>query len=157
MNDKLDSQGRPSAPALLATAIEAARRAGDLLRQGFGTSFAISSKEGKHNLVTEYDQAAERAIIGCIADVWPGHTFLAEESGATGISADSVVQWIVDPLDGTVNFAHNIPIFSVSIAAALNGDVLCGVIYQPLLDELFTAARGHGPCDRVRDAARNPR
>ncbi len=144
MNDKLDSHEQPSPRVLLATAVEAARRAGGLLRQGFGTSFAISSKEGKHNLVTEYDQAAEKAIIECIAGTFPSHTFLAEESGATGIASDSVVQWIVDPLDGTVNFAHNIPIFSVSIAAALNGEVLCGVIYQPLLEEMFTTARGHG-------------
>lgn len=144
MNDKLDSRVYPPASDLLTVAVEAARRAGELLRQGFGTSFAISSKEGKHNLVTEYDKAAEKAIIDCITHSFPDHTFLAEESGESGSGDTSAVQWIVDPLDGTVNFAHNIPIFSVSIAAALSGDVLCGVIYQPLLGELFTAVRGQG-------------
>lgn len=143
MNDKLHSQAE-TAQQLLAVAIEAAHKAGAILKQGFGSSFAISSKEGRHNLVTEYDTAAEQAIITHIQSVYSTHSFLAEESGATGLQNSDTIQWIIDPLDGTVNFAHNIPIFSVSIAAALRGELLCGVICQPLLDELFTASKGNG-------------
>lgn len=143
MNDKLHSQ-EVHPQQLLAVAVEAAHKAGSILKNGFGSSFAISSKEGRHNLVTEYDTAAEQAIISHIQAAYSNHSFLAEESGASGLQRPDTVQWIIDPLDGTVNFAHNIPIFSVSIAAALNGQLLCGVIYQPLLGELFTASRGNG-------------
>lgn len=143
MNDKLHSLGA-NPQQLLSVAIEAAHKAGNILKNGFGSSFAISSKEGRHNLVTEYDTAAEQAIMSHIQEVYSNHNFLAEESGATGLQQRDTIQWIIDPLDGTVNFAHNIPIFSVSIAAALNGQLLCGVIYQPLLGELFTASRGDG-------------
>jgi myo-inositol-1(or 4)-monophosphatase len=143
MNDKLHSYGVTDDP-LLATAVEAALRAGEKLKTGFGTTFGISAKEGYHNLVTEYDTAAEKIILDHITSVYPDHVFLAEESGATGRLETDTVQWVVDPLDGTVNFAHGVPIFAVSIGAVLNNELLCGVIYQPLLDELFTASRGGG-------------
>lgn len=143
MNDKLHSHDVADNP-LLATAVDAALKAGTILRNGFGTSFDISSKEGRHNLVTEYDTAAEKAIIGHITALFPDHVFLAEESGSTGQFRPDTVQWIVDPLDGTVNFAHGIPIFCVSIGAVVNNDIVCGVIYHPLLNELFTAVRGQG-------------
>lgn len=143
MNDKLHSYGVADDP-LLTTAIEAALKAGALLKTGFGTTFGISAKEGYHNLVTEYDTAAEKIILDHITGVYPSHVFLAEESGATGQLHTDTVQWVVDPLDGTVNFAHGIPIFAVSIGAVLNNELLCGVIYQPLLDELFTASKGRG-------------
>ncbi len=126
---------------LLKVAIEAAQKAGDLLRQGFGTSFKISKKGGKHNLVTEYDHAAEKMIIQTISEHFPSHGFLAEESGQ-GKKGD--VLWIIDPLDGTVNFAHGIPVFSVSIAATQGEEILCGVVYQPITEELFTAEKGNG-------------
>ncbi|MFH1049793.1 MAG: inositol monophosphatase family protein [bacterium] len=125
-------------------AIEAAIKSGIILIKGFGTSFEISSKDGKNNLVTEYDKLSEKAIIEHIHSVFPEHVFLAEESGKTGNLSKNVVRWIIDPLDGTVNFAHNIPIFSISIAAELNGEIISGVIYQPILDELFVAKKGGG-------------
>lgn len=124
-------------------AIQAALQAGEILRRGFGSSFQISSKPGRHNLVTEYDNAAEQAIISLIRSHYPDHGFLAEESGPTG-NASSSVLWIIDPLDGTVNFAHQIPMFSVSIAAAVDEQVVCGVVYQPMLNELFVAEIGKG-------------
>ena len=116
---------------------------GKILRQGFGTSFKISSKEGKNNLVTEYDNKSEKAIIDLIKSRFPSHRFWAEESGITG-NDDSEITWIIDPLDGTVNFAHNLPIFSVSIAAIKGKEILCGVVYHPILDELFVAVKGQG-------------
>lgn len=124
-------------------AIEAALLAGEMLRQGFGTHFSISSKEGRHNLVTEYDHRSEKAIIEFIQQNVKDSTFLAEESGATGKHSAETL-WIIDPLDGTVNFAHQIPIFSVSIAAQREGKVICGVIYQPITHELFVTEIGKG-------------
>lgn len=126
-------------------AMQAALRGGELLKRGFGTSFQISSKEGKMNLVTEYDKSAEVCIIDAIKKHFPHHAFIAEESGASG-TQDADVVWIIDPLDGTVNFAYGIPMFSVSIAAAntKTGEILCGVVYHPLLAELFVAERHKG-------------
>lgn len=129
---------------ILDTAIEAAKEAGAILREGYDTTFKIDNKTGRNNLVTEYDIASEKAIISHIKKSFPEHRFLAEESGSTGNEDTNEIMWVIDPLDGTVNFAHAIPIFSVSIAAIQNGEILCGVIYQPLLDELFYAAKGMG-------------
>jgi myo-inositol-1(or 4)-monophosphatase len=127
---------------LTLVAIEAALHAGEILRQGFGTSYAISKKEGRHNLVTEYDHRAEEAILTFVKQNVPDSHFLAEESGATG--KDAKYLWIVDPLDGTVNFAHRIPIFCVSIAVETKGKVVCGVIFHPITHELFAAEAGKG-------------
>lgn len=124
-------------------AIEAALLAGEILRQGYGTHFSISAKEGKHNLVTEYDHKSEKAIIEFISQNIPNSHFLAEESGLTGKDENEIL-WIIDPLDGTVNFAHQLPIFSVSIAAQENGEIVSGVVYQPITHELFVAEKGKG-------------
>jgi len=129
---------------LLNCAINAAIKAGAILKEGFGTSFEIASKEGKNNLVTEYDKKSESLIIDHIKNIFPDHVYLAEESGKTGIKQNGIVRWIIDPLDGTVNFAHSLPLFSVSIAAELDDDILCAVVYHPMLDELFTASKGQG-------------
>lgn len=128
---------------LTSVAIEAALQAGALLRRGYGTDFEISSKPGRLNLVTEYDKASEKGIIALITKHFPDHAFLAEESGATA-KANSPVTWIIDPLDGTVNFARQIPMFSVSIAAYSEGKVVSGVVYQPITEELFVAESGKG-------------
>lgn len=130
-------------PKLTNTAILAALKAGSVLRRAFGTSFEISSKVGKHNLVTEYDKKVEALLIEGIHKQFPTHAFLGEETGFSGASGDTI-QWIIDPIDGTVNFAHHIPFFCVSIAAAYRHEVLCGVIYSPMIEELFVAERGHG-------------
>ncbi|PKL86720.1 MAG: inositol monophosphatase [Ignavibacteriae bacterium HGW-Ignavibacteriae-1] len=124
-------------------AIEAALKAGAILKEGFGSTFEIKNKTGINNLVTEYDFKAENAIIETIKSYFPEHKFLAEETGDTG-KEDSDYQWVIDPLDGTVNFAHAVPVFCVSIAVRKGKDVLCGVIYHPLLDELFVAVNGGG-------------
>jgi myo-inositol-1(or 4)-monophosphatase len=124
-------------------AIEAALSAGDLLRQGFGTHFSIQSKEGSHNLVTEYDHKSEELIIDFIRQNVPNSHFLAEESGASG-QAKAPLSWIIDPLDGTVNFAHQIPLFAVSIGLEKEGELFCGVVFQPMSHELFIAEKGKG-------------
>jgi len=128
--------------SLLALAVEAAHAAGKILRQGFGTSFNVTSKAGRHNLVTEYDLQCEESIIAFLRAATPDASFLAEESGETGLPGELV--WVIDPLDGTVNFAHGIPIFCVSIAAVVNNIPVCGVIHQPLLNETFTSVQGEG-------------
>jgi myo-inositol-1(or 4)-monophosphatase len=131
-----------SSSQLLTIAMQAALKAGHILERGFGTLFEISSKPGKHNLVTDYDKLSEKTIIATILKEFPDHSFLAEESGIS--HAGGPVTWIIDPLDGTVNFAKTIPIFSVSIAACVDGEVVCGVVYQPITKELFFGEKGKG-------------
>ena len=127
---------------LLEAAVNAATEAGRILEQGFGTSFDIASKEGRHNLVTEYDLASENCIISVLQSYTPTAAILTEESGAH--AGTGQLTWVIDPLDGTVNFAHGIPIFCVSIAAVIDGAVCAGVIHHPLLQETFTATAGGG-------------
>lgn len=104
--------------------------------------------KGDINLVTEADLAAERLIIERIKSYYPRHAILAEESGATesviAIAGSSEWKWIVDPLDGTTNFAHGYPCFCVSIALERNGQIEVGVVYDPTRDEMFAAERGSG-------------
>lgn len=123
--------------------IQAALHAGQILRKGFGSNFVISSKTSALNLVTEFDKASEKAIIDLINEQYPDHAFLAEESGSSESKGD-VVRWIIDPLDGTMNFVHHIPLFAISIAAMVGDKVEVGIIYQPMTDELFVAQRGRG-------------
>ena len=124
-------------------AILAAQQAGEVLKKAFGSSYSSTSKEGRHNLVTEYDQKVEEMIIKFIRRQFPGHGFLGEEGGSTGDTSQGI-QWIIDPIDGTVNFAHSIPFFSVSIAACFQGLPLCGVVFSPMTNELFVAEKGLG-------------
>jgi myo-inositol-1(or 4)-monophosphatase len=95
-----------------------------------------------HNLVTEFDIRAEECIVTTLRKHTPNATIMAEESGLS--TGSDGLQWVIDPLDGTVNFAHGIPIFCVSIAAVLHGSIQCGVIYNPLTQELFTAVHNGG-------------
>lgn len=124
-------------------AILAAQQAGEVLKKAFSSSYSSTSKGGKHNLVTEYDQKVEDLIIKFIRKHFPDHGFLGEEGGSTGETSQGV-QWLIDPIDGTVNFAHNIPVFSVSIAASFQGNPLSGVVYNPMTNELFVAEKGLG-------------
>lgn len=124
-------------------AIQASLHAGRILRKGFGTDCTVSSKTNALNLVTEFDEASEKAIIAFIKGHFPDHAFLAEESGLTDFPG-APVRWIIDPLDGTMNFARQIPLFAISIAALVTDEVEVGVIYDPISDELFAAQRGCG-------------
>lgn len=112
------------------------------IRRFFNQSFTISNKEGRNNLVTEADHASEKAIIEVIRNHYPDHFILTEESGA--LAQDSEYKWIVDPIDGTINFAHGIPINCVSIGIELNGKVIMGMVYNPHMNELFFAKKGKG-------------
>jgi myo-inositol-1(or 4)-monophosphatase len=123
----------------LLNAVEAG--AGELMRF-FNQSFRVSNKQGINNLVTEADHAAEAAILDIIKKQFPDHHILSEEAGE--IVQDSNYKWIVDPIDGTVNFAHSIPICCVSIAIEQNGEIIMGAVYNPNLNELFFAERRKG-------------
>jgi len=124
-------------------ALLAAQEAGSILQSGFRTTYEIASKPGKQNLVTAYDKASEKKIIEIIRDFYPTHGILAEESGSSLGKNDHPV-WIIDPLDGTVNFAHGIPVFAVSIGVAIHNELISGVIYHPLMKELFIAEKKKG-------------
>ena len=125
----------------LAVAMEVAREAGALLRSNFGRVHEVEFK-GRINLVTEMDRRSERLIVDRLCEAFPKDDILAEEGGGAASGAPRV--WIVDPLDGTTNYAHEYPVFSVSIALAAEGRPLVGVVYNPLLDEIYAARRGHG-------------
>ena len=130
---------------MLNFAIQTAHEAGRILQERVGRSIQITNK-GAIDLVTEADLAAERLIIERIKSYHPRHAVLAEESGASDLAGGpkSEYQWIVDPLDGTTNFAHGYPCFCVSIALEHNGIIEVGVIYDPLRDETFAAERNEG-------------
>jgi myo-inositol-1(or 4)-monophosphatase len=118
-----------------------ARQAGRILSDGYEKDHKVDFK-GTIDLVTEIDHASEEFLINEISLLFPGHSFLAEESGASAEQTEHL--WIIDPLDGTVNYAHGVPMFCVSIAYSYRGQVLLGAVYDPLRDELFTAERGKG-------------
>ncbi|MDI3339573.1 MAG: inositol monophosphatase family protein [Sphaerobacter sp.] len=125
-------------------AIDAARRAGALLRQKVGRVREVRRK-GPVDLVTEADRASEELILGAIRARFPEHAILAEESGAlSGSAGEAAYRWLIDPLDGTTNFAHGYPFYAVSIALEAAGEVVLGVVYVPPLDELYVAERGRG-------------
>ena len=127
---------------LLTIALTAAKTSGDILLSGFGSAVSHESKEGRHNLVTEYDFRSEANIIDVLRSYTPDATIITEESGHHTGKNDLV--WVVDPLDGTVNFAHGIPLFCVSIAAVVDGQIVCGVVHQPQLAETFSSQIGRG-------------
>ena len=128
-------------PAALAVALKAARVGGQILRRGLGKLHQIDHK-GLVDLVTERDRQSEAAILGTIRAAFPDHAILAEESGWSGELPEHC--WIVDPLDGTTNYAHGYPVFCVSIAYQFRGELDVGVILDVLRQETFTAQRGRG-------------
>src|SRR6266566_801364 len=130
------------ADPFLEVAVDAARRAGGLLLGRLGTLRTIDYKGSPSNIVTELDRQAEALIVGCIAERFPDHAILAEEGG--GRPGKASHRWIVDPLDGTTNYAHGIPFFAVSIALEVKGRLELGVVVDPSRDERFTARRGGG-------------
>jgi myo-inositol-1(or 4)-monophosphatase len=117
-----------------------ARQSGQILRAGYEQEHQVDYK-GVIDLVTEIDRQSEDYLLGEIRKNFPDHHILAEESGGSRGGED---QWYIDPLDGTVNYAHNIPIFSVSIAFASNGTMGLAAVYDPMRDEMFSAERGKG-------------
>ena len=118
-----------------------ARQAGEILRAGFGQHQHTELK-GTIDIVTEIDKQSEAFLIDAITQRWPDHHIVAEESG--GNDNHSEHTWYIDPIDGTTNFAHGVPIFGVSIAYAQAGQLKIGVVYNPISDELFSAQAGQG-------------
>ena len=112
------------------------------LQHYFNGNFKVTNKDGINNLVTEADHASEKAIIETIQQQFPDHFILSEETGA--IISDSEYKWIIDPIDGTVNFANGIPLCCVSIALEKAGEMIMGAVYNPFMNELFFAQKGHG-------------
>ncbi len=125
----------------LETAVEIAREAGTLLARYFERRIPYEMK-GEFDLVTEADRASERLIVERLRTHFPSHTVVAEEGG--GHQSASEYRWFVDPLDGTTNFAHTFPMFNVTLGLARGSEVIAGVIYDPIRDEMFTAERGAG-------------
>ncbi len=122
-------------------AMVAAREAGSILSRFFHEGFSIRLK-GVADMVTDADVAAERRIAAVIHDAFPDHAILGEEENAGDINAEHL--WVIDPLDGTTNFAHHIPHFAVSIAYLHHGKAACGVILNPIRDDLYVARLGQG-------------
>jgi len=143
--------------ALLNVMIKAARKAGRGLARDFGEIEQLRvSVKGPGNFVTAADHRSEETIYRELARARPGYGFLMEERGHVD-GPDKTHRWIVDPLDGTTNFLHGLPIFCVAIALEREGEIVCALVYNPILDELYTAERGQGAfvnSRRLRVAAR---
>ena len=133
----------PLPPLLLATAIEAVIRAGDVQMQHFGGALQVD-KKGAIDLVTNIDVEIERAFRATIAERFPDHAVLGEEFA--NVEEDRLPKycWVFDPIDGTTNYAHGLPIFCSSLSLEIDGEAVAGAVYDPSRRELFTAERGHG-------------
>ena len=128
---------------MLNIAVRAARRAGSIINRAAlgGDTLVVKTKQA-NDFVTQVDRAAEEAIIEIARKAYPDHGFLAEESGSTPSAAE--YRWIIDPLDGTMNFIHGFPQYAVSIAIEQRGSLAHAVVYDPVKNELFTASKGRG-------------
>lgn len=128
---------------LLLDAIDIARNAGRVLRSYYRSDkLGIHTKYNEADIVTDADKAAESVIVSSINRLYPDHSILSEEMGEQNNVSD--FRWIIDPLDGTTNFSAGLPIFAVSIGIEYKGERTIGVVYDPVLDELFTAVKGQG-------------
>src|SRR5919199_3391884 len=125
----------------LEAAVAAAEAAGEVLRDGFGQHQKVKFK-GEVDLVTKADEDAEQAIMEVLQEAFPNYGMLAEESGE--IKGEGDARWIVDPLDGTTNYAHGLPLFCTSVALERDGEVVLGVVYDPMANETYAAERGSG-------------
>ncbi|CAA2931198.1 inositol-1-monophosphatase [Arsenophonus endosymbiont of Bemisia tabaci] len=129
---------------MLTIAIRAARQAGNFIAKIYEKPDSIEiMAEGQNDFVTNIDKKAEQIIIEVIQKSYPTHTIITEESGQI-LGEKNDIQWVIDPLDGTTNFTKHLPHFAVSIAVRINGRTEIGAIYNPMLNELFTAVRGQG-------------
>ena len=127
--------------SFLDSAVEIARESGALLSHFLERRVGFELK-GDFDLVTEADRASERLIVERLRSWFPSHGIVAEEGG--GHEGTSEYRWYVDPLDGTTNFAHGYPVFNVTLALEHAGQMICGVIFDPVRQEMFTAERGAG-------------
>jgi myo-inositol-1(or 4)-monophosphatase len=130
-----------SSKSMLETAIEAAKLAGRVVTERFPAERTLISK-GYRDIVTDTDTAAEAAILELVRTRFPDHAILAEEAGDNGV--DSARTWVIDPLDGTTNYAHHVPVFAVSIGVLEGREPLIGVVHDPLRGHVFAAVRNQG-------------
>ena len=137
----MDTAASASKKDLLRVASDAARQAGSIMRENFGKRKQISYK-GRIDPVTNVDIASEKVILEIIRDSFPEHDIITEESDLA--LHGSSVRWIIDPVDGTVNYAHDYPVVAVSIGVEVNGVLVVGVVYNPIREEFFHAVRGEG-------------
>jgi myo-inositol-1(or 4)-monophosphatase len=152
--DAAPAAAEPTLTDILSTAITIARGAGAILREGVSTiesrrTTALRFKSSAIDPVTEYDVRSEQFIVSALRQSFPAHHMVGEEGGAYSIDKRQSPQvgnytWHIDPLDGTVNFAHGFPIFCVSMGLLIDGVPAVGVVYSPVGDEMYAAARGHG-------------
>jgi len=139
------SMSSPNLHPMINVAVKAARAAGSIInRAALDIESVRVSQKKANDFVTEVDQAAEQAIIETLLTAYPGHGIWAEESGKEHGAQDSEFVWIIDPLDGTTNFIHGLPVYCVSIALAVKGKVEQAVVYDPTRNDLFTATKGRG-------------
>ncbi len=130
-------------PDYMPIAERIARAAGAILLEGYGNVGRVGvAHKGAIDLVTDFDHRSEALIVQELKQAFPAHAVHAEESGRSAIAND--YEWLIDPLDGTTNFAHGFPVFAVSLALTHRGDLCAGVVYDPLRDELFAAEAGQG-------------
>ena len=122
--------------------IKIAKEAGEIIREGFGKTREIEFKTNETNLVTEIDKESEKLITDFIKKVYPSHGILAEESGQ--MKSGTEYLWVIDPLDGTTNFAHGLPVFAVSIGLQKNDKTVAGVVYDVIYDVVYSAEKGSG-------------
>jgi myo-inositol-1(or 4)-monophosphatase len=153
MFDQIKSPYLVGSKSFTAVAINTAAMAGEWIKSKLGGFTSMDTKFSSHDLVTEVDKGSEKMIRNLIMTHFPTHSFLGEEGVEPGPEAskralekvsDAEYLWIVDPVDGTTNFVHGFPFFSVSIALAYKGEVIVGVVYDPSRDELFVAEKGKG-------------
>lgn len=123
--------------------IKATIACGDVISEYFKKKYEVASKDCLNDIVTEVDLLSEKKAIGIIQQAYPQHAILSEESSGSH-SGDSEYTWIIDPIDGTVNFAHEVPICCVSIAVMHNSEIIMGAVYNPIMKELFFAEKGIG-------------
>lgn len=122
--------------------IQISKKAGELIRNAFGKTHSIEFKTNELNLVTETDKASEKLITNFIKKKYPSHGILAEEGSESNKSAEYL--WVIDPLDGTTNFAHGLPIFAVSIGLQKNDETIAGVVYDVMRDIVYSAEKNSG-------------
>ncbi|MFZ1288590.1 MAG: inositol monophosphatase family protein [Melioribacteraceae bacterium] len=127
---------------MLQKIIDISREAGEAIRKGFRNNISIEFKTDASNIVTNIDKASEKIITDFIKKEFPTHSIIAEETGLT--SKNSEYKWVIDPLDGTTNFAHGLPLFSVSIGVQKNDEIIYGVIYDVMRDTIYSAEKGCG-------------
>ncbi|CAI6343046.1 unnamed protein product [Macrosiphum euphorbiae] len=124
-------------------ALKIVLEAGELLLKGFKSPKEISTKKNDKDFVTQYDKLIEKKIIDNILQLYPNHKFIAEESAASNILTEEPT-WILDPIDGTTNFIQGFPFCCISLALVVEKDIIIGIVYNPIINQLFTAKKGEG-------------